>query len=131
LEKPEIGGAWGYAPGNAISNSLNNREEVTPDKKMRRLTTIPKLELSIVSVTYSGLLLVTLTTYFFWPWSGMASLGTFYLIFGAPVAMGIIAFKHRKTKESSMYHRWVYYLALLYFVVAPLVFLTLFNVSDK
>jgi hypothetical protein len=90
----------------------------------------PIPEFFIVFATYGGLLLVTLTT-LFWQWSGMASLGTFYLALGAPIAMGIIAYRHRKTKEDSKYHKWIYYSGLLYFAITPLIFLILYTVSDK
>jgi len=78
----------------------------------------PTIELFIIFATYGGLLLVTLTT-FFWQWSGLASFGTFYLILAAPIVMAIIAIRQRKTKLNSKYHNWAFKSALLYFVIAP------------
>ena len=83
----------------------------------------------IFGSTYGGLLLVALTT-LFWQWSGMASLGTFYLILGAPVAMGIIAYRHRKTKKDTKYHKWTYLSGILYFAIAPVMFLILYFVVE-
>jgi len=56
----------------------------------------PEVELFMIFATYGGLLLVILTE-LFWKWSGMASLGTFYLILGAPIVMGLIFYRHNKT----------------------------------
>ena len=103
---------------------LNNqmRKENVPN--------VPTIELFILFSTYGGLLLVALTT-LFWQWSGMASLGTFYLILAAPIIMGIIAYRHRQTKTISKYHRWTYLSALLYFAIAPLTFTILIMTSKN
>ncbi len=85
----------------------------------------PTSALFILFATYGGLLLVTLTT-LFWQWSGMASLGTFYLILGAPIAMGFMAHRYRKIKASSKYHHWIYISSLSYFIIAPLTISALF-----
>ena len=99
-------------------------------RKMKRDNVVqaPIIELFVVFATYGGLLLVALTTYF-WEWSGMASLGIFYLILGAPIAMAIIALKQRKFRDNSKYHRWAYRAGLFYFVIAPLTFFILFSTS--
>lgn len=89
----------------------------------------PTTELFFVFSTYGGLLLVALTT-LFWQWSGMASLGTFYLILGAPFVMGFIAYRHRQTKFISKYHNWTYLSGLLYFVIAPMTFGLLFFMTE-
>lgn len=75
--------------------------------KTENIANPPALELFIIFSTYGGLLLVILTTYF-WQWSGMASLGTFYLILGAPIAMGAIAYRTKQAKTMSKYHYWTY-----------------------
>jgi uncharacterized membrane protein SirB2 len=85
---------------------------------------VPKIELLIICLTYGGLLLVVLTE-LFWRWSGMASLGTFYLILVAPIIMGVIAYRHRHTKTNSKYNKWAYLFGLLYFVIAPVTFVLL------
>ncbi|MFE3866803.1 hypothetical protein ACFX5E_01785 [Flavobacterium sp. LS2P90] len=85
----------------------------------------PILEIFVHFVTYGGLLLVVLTSLFL-KWSVLASLGTFYLIIGAPIIMGIVIYKQAKNKELSKYHYWTYNLSVLYFLTAPLTFLGLF-----
>jgi hypothetical protein len=90
----------------------------------------PTIELFLIFATYGGLLLLTLTT-LFWKWSGMASLGAFYLIIGAPIIMGTIAYRHRQTKTISKYHKLTYLYGLSYFVIAPLTFLFLSLVSEN
>jgi len=98
--------------------------------KNENIPNAPTTELFIIFSTYGGLLLVALTT-LFWLWSGMASLGTFYLILGAPIVMGVIAFRHRQTKTISKYHNWTYLSGLLYFVIAPVTFGILLLVSKN
>ena len=90
----------------------------------------PTAELFIIFATYGGILLVTLTT-IFWKWSGLASLGTFYLIIIAPIIMGLIAYKNKQTKEKSRYHNWTYKSGLLYFAIAPITIVFLFLVSKN
>ena len=85
----------------------------------------PIVEMFLHFVTYGGLLLVVLTSLFL-KWSGLASLGTFYLIIGAPIIMGIVISKQSKNKELSKYHFWTYNLGVLYFLIAPVSFLGLF-----
>ena len=70
-----------------------------------KISNPPTMELFAVFATYGGLVLVVLTT-FFWKWSGMASLGMFYLILGAPIVMGVIAYRQYKTRQKSKYHKW-------------------------
>lgn len=98
--------------------------------KNENIPNAPTTELFIIFSTYGGLLLVALTT-FFWLWSGMASLGTFYLILAAPIVMGIIAYRHRTTRKISKYHNWTYLSGLLYFAIAPVTFFVLFLVSKN
>lgn len=86
------------------------------------------IELFIVFATYGGLLIVILTS-LFWEWSGLASLGTFYLIIGGPIAMGLIAYLNYKRRKESKYHKWTFLSGLLYFIVAPLSFAILFLID--
>lgn len=79
----------------------------------------------IIFVTYGGLLMVVLTA-FFWQWSGMASLGTFYLLLPAPVLMGITAYNNNKLKSLSRYHRLAFQLGLFYFAIFPAVVLIMY-----
>ena len=96
--------------------------------KKENIPNAPTTELFLIFATYGGLLLVVLTT-LFWQWSGVASLGTFYLILAAPIVMGIIAYRHRQTKSSSKYRYWTYFSGLLYFAIAPVIFGILFLFS--
>jgi len=82
----------------------------------------PIFAIFTIFITYGGFLIVALTT-FFMEWSGAASLGTFYLIFGAPIAMSFIAYKNYKYRQISKYHKLTYSLALFYFVLATLTLL--------
>ncbi len=85
----------------------------------------PIIELFIVFATYGALLLTVLTP-FLWKWSGMSSLGAMYLILVAPIVMGIIAFKHRKTRLNSNYHKYTFISGILYFIIVPIVILTFY-----
>jgi hypothetical protein len=97
--------------------------------KKEEVTSPPTIELFIIFATYGGLLLVTLTT-LFWKWSGLASLGTFYLITGAPIIMGLIAYRNYKRRLESKYRDWTFNLGLLYYAIAPLTFAVLF-IADR
>ena len=90
------------------------------DKKMKieKIPKAPTNELFLIFSTYGILLLISLISLFL-KWSGMDSIGTFYLILIAPIVMGIIAYRQRHTKTISKYHRWTYTSSLLYFAIAP------------
>ncbi len=90
-----------------------------------KIKSAPTIELFIIFATYGALLHVVLTP-FLWKWSGMSSLGAIYLILVAPIVMGIIAFKHRKTKLISYYHKWTFIAGILYFAIAPITFLSFY-----
>lgn len=83
----------------------------------------PVFEMFMIFLNY-GTLVVLLLTSLFWKWSGLASLGTFYLILGAPVTMVLIALRNRGKQTLSQYHRFVYRSSLAYFVIAPLSLVT-------
>ncbi len=93
-----------------------------------RVTNPPTIELLIIFGTYGGLLMVSLTT-FFWKWSGLASLGTFYLVIGAPFVMGLICYRNYRLRLESKYRNWTFKLGLFYYVIAPLTFAVLFIVD--
>jgi len=98
--------------------------------KNENIQKAPTLELFVVFATYGALLIVVLTK-LFWNWSGMASLGVFYLVLVAPIMMGVISYRNRKIKMNTKYHKWIYSSGILYFVVAPLVFLLLFLIGEN
>ena len=89
--------------------------------KMEKINNPPIIDFFLIFATYGGLLLVMLTT-FFWKWSGMASLGAFYLILGGPIVMGAIAYRNYKNKGLSKYHMLAYKAGLFYFLITPLTF---------
>ena len=63
----------------------------------------PFIPLFIIFATYGGLLVVVLTV-LFWRWSGMASLGLFYLVLVAPIAMTVLAIILYRQRRLSSYH---------------------------
>lgn len=98
--------------------------------KKENIQNRPTIELVIIFATYGGLILVVLTE-LFWRWSGMASLGAFYLILVAPIVMGIIAYRSRYTKRISKYHKGVHILGLAYTVTVPVITIVLFLMGGK
>jgi len=98
--------------------------------KREKIEKAPIISLFFIFATYGCLLFVLLTT-LFWHWSDMSSLGTFYLILGSPIIMGLIAYRYQKKKETSRYHNWTFIYSACYFIIAPFLFflLTLKNMS--
>lgn len=74
----------------------------------------PYRQLFVLFATYGGVLLVVLTA-LFWRWSGMASLGVFYLLLAAPVAMAVCAWS--VDPKQSAYHTATFKAAVLYYVL--------------
>jgi hypothetical protein len=70
------------------------------DQQIERPPVVP---LFIIFATYGGLLMVVLTV-LFWRWSGMASLGVFYLVLIAPIAMTVLAVILYRKRRLSPYH---------------------------
>lgn len=98
--------------------------------KEERIVNPPIMEFFVLFITYGGLLMVTFTT-LFWQWSGLASLGSLYLVLVAPIIMIFLVYRVKKNRIISKYHELVYYSGVSYFVIAPLTFLILFLISDK
>lgn len=73
----------------------------------------PVVRLFVLCATYGGVLLVGLTS-LFWMWSGMASLGSAYLVLVAPMVTLVIAATTRRARGVSVYHRVVFWSAVLY-----------------
>ena len=82
----------------------------------------PVIELFIVFMNYGGIVLMVLTS-LFWYWSAMASLATFYLYLVAPIPMGIIAYRQWKRRKISKYHKWTYILGLTYLIIVLAMFI--------
>ena len=73
----------------------------------------PVIRLFFIFLSYGGMIMLIVTS-FLVHWSGMASLGLFYLIFVAPVITGFIAFLNKNDKEKSKYHNLAFILAIAY-----------------
>ncbi|RPD46964.1 hypothetical protein DNI29_12450 [Hymenobacter sediminis] len=73
---------------------------------IKQTVEVPAWQLLVVMSTYGGLLMILLTG-LFWTWSGMASLGTFYLILGAPFLVLFTAISTVR-QQNSLYHRWIF-----------------------
>lgn len=99
------------------------------DMKARKVVRAPVPDLFLVFATYGGLVILILTA-LIGEWSGLASLGTVYLGFGAPIVMGCIMYRQKKNLSVSQYHLWTFRVALLYFVVAPSLFIFLFLAEE-
>ncbi|MBD3584046.1 hypothetical protein [Flavobacterium selenitireducens] len=96
------------------------------NKAMKKNTqNAPEIELFTVFINY-GILLIIVLTELFWKWSGIASLGTFYLIFGAPIIMGLIILRNKGKLSVSIYHKSIFFSGILYFVITPLAFITIY-----
>jgi hypothetical protein len=67
----------------------------------------------IFFATFGGWLVVFLTG-LFWEWSGMASLGVFYLLFVAPFLTAGAAFSLRRRHALSIFHRVAYIANMIY-----------------
>ena len=94
----------------------------------------PIIELFIIFLTYTVFVLVLLSE-LFWYLPEMASLGAYYLIFVAPLVMGIIEYRLRKTMTISKYHQLAYILGLTYLIVYVIILVlflvTLYFMGDK
>lgn len=90
----------------------------------------PILEFFIIFATYGGLILVILTS-IFWKWSGLASLGTFYLILAAPILLGIISYQQFKKRRISKFHYLAFQISALYFIIVPLIGLMIYLTEPK
>ena len=75
-------------------------------RQMRRthIQAPPFFSYFVLFATFGGWLMVCLTA-LFWKWSGMASVGIFYLILVAPFVTAGGAFRLRKRRALSSFHR--------------------------
>ena len=90
--------------------------EMYRQMKRENIITPPTLALFFIYATYGLLLLVVLIAVYE-KVDGIASIETFYLIFIAPIVMAIIAYRYRKIRSRSKYHKWTYVSSLFYFVI--------------
>jgi hypothetical protein len=68
-------------------------------------------QLFLLFVCYGGAFLVVLTS-LFWYWSGMASLGVFFLILAAPILLFPVLLSLWKQKSHHSHTAWLFELAL-------------------
>ena len=90
--------------------------------RMNRLNTPdpPRLGLAILLITYGGWLLAILTEAF-WFWSGLASLGTIYLIAVAPIVLGLLAVQLYPKRTLSRFHKLAFVASAGYIAVPVIV----------
>jgi hypothetical protein len=84
-------------------------------RRMRRthIQSPPFFYYFILFATYGGWLMVFFTA-LFWEWSGMASLGVFYLVLIAPFVTAGVAFSLRGCYALSVFHRVAYIASMVY-----------------
>jgi FtsH-binding integral membrane protein len=90
----------------------------------------PLIDLFFIFSIYGGILLIILTE-LFWKWSGMASLGAFFLTIPGFVIMAIIGYRNYKFRHVSIYHKISYLCGLAYCIIMPLTILTANIFLDK
>jgi hypothetical protein len=79
----------------------------------------PTIYLFILFATYGGWVLVVFTI-FCWYWSGMASLGLFYLLLVAPLVTLVMAVLLYKKRNQSIFHKSAFLASCAYPVAAGL-----------
>ena len=79
----------------------------------RQIKKPPAISFFIIFATW-GTLLVLVLTRFFWYWSGMATLGLAYLIFLAPIVMGVIAVRIYLDRKQSHFHQAAFFASVSY-----------------
>jgi hypothetical protein len=78
----------------------------------------PVISWFVLFAVYGAWLIVVLTG-FFWEWSGMASLGVFFLLLGAPFLTLGIALILRKRWAISIFHRTAFVMSAFYTCLMP------------
>jgi len=73
----------------------------------------PVISLFVIFATWGSLLVLVLTR-FFWYWSGMATLGLAYLMFLAPIVMGVIAVRSYLDRTVSRFHKGTFVASVSY-----------------
>jgi hypothetical protein len=75
----------------------------------------------VIFFVYGGLLMVALTS-LFWEWSGMASIGTFFLITIAPFIMLVLAMVLWPSRTKNKFHRYAFSLSAIYALIVGIAF---------
>ena len=84
--------------------------------KRRSISDPPFISLFFLFLFFGGWLMILLTL-LFWKWSGMASLGFFFLVFISPLISVGISIYGRMQRKISSFHEWVFLLSTLYGVL--------------
>ncbi len=92
-------------------------------KAMRRQGVARWLTLAyfIIFFVYGGFLMVTLTV-LFWEWSGMASIGAFFLIAIAPFIMLVLAVILWPSRTKNKFNRFAFSLCAIYALIGGIAF---------
>ena len=79
----------------------------------------PFIAYFILFATLGGWVLIALTA-LFWEWSGMATLGLFYLVLAAPFVTAVLAWRLRSRRGLSAFHKGAFLASAVYssFIVA-------------
>ena len=83
------------------------------------------LEFFLIFANY-GALIITILTFYLLNWSAVAVMVYFYVTIAAPIIMAIIAFRHRKNKKENNLYKHLYYSAISYIILFPLVCLLIY-----
>jgi hypothetical protein len=78
-----------------------------------RIESPPFLSWFILFATFGGWLMILLTA-LFWEWSGMASLGFFYLVLVAPFVTAALAWSLHRRRALSGFHRSAFVASISY-----------------
>jgi len=76
----------------------------------------PYIGLFLIFLIYGDMLQIIFTA-LFWKWSGLASIGTLFLILIAPILLPCTGLLYQKQKDSSIYHKCVYILSVNYIFI--------------
>ena len=85
--------------------------------RMRRATSEPPYLTYLFLFGAGGGWLLIVLTELFWRWSGMASLGTFFLLLISPFIAAAFAFFMHTERRASRFHLWAARLCLAYAIV--------------
>jgi len=90
----------------------------------------PNIEIFVLFVCYGGWLLVILTG-LFWFWSGMASLGFFFLLAIAPLFLLGCSYRLFLHRKISKYHLIALYASILYIAIMIVLWLVMISSSVR
>jgi hypothetical protein len=95
--------------------------------KKENVPSPPLLSYFILFFTFGGWLIVALTL-LLWKYSGMFLVGSFYLVFIAPVVTAALAIGLRDQRALSIYHRRAYRICMVYSISLAVALATWFSI---